>query len=86
MHNAPPSYAKARAAIVHPPPDSSLGQAAKTKQASQVPDVTKLPAYIAGDPFLVSAVAHGGYQLRLPPGVTVVGAPAQPHDAAATVR
>src|SRR5436189_1880424 len=38
MHNAPPSYAKARAAIVHPPPDSSLGQAAKTKQASQVPD------------------------------------------------
>src|SRR5262245_52858079 len=51
MHNAPPAYAEARAAVVHPPPDSSLGRAAKAKEAAQVADVTKLPGYIAGDPF-----------------------------------
>src|SRR5262249_30444633 len=65
MHNAPPAYAEARAAVVRPPPDSSLGRAAKTKEPAQVADVTKLPAYIAGDPFLVSAVAHGGYRTVL---------------------
>jgi signal transduction histidine kinase len=65
MHNAPPAYAEARAAVVHPPPDSSLGRAAKTKEAAQVADVTKLPNYIAGDPFLVSAVERGGYRTVL---------------------
>src|ERR1700730_912966 len=55
MHNAPPAYADARAAIVRPPPDSSLGRAAKTKQVTQVADVTKLPSYVEGDPFVISA-------------------------------
>ena len=31
----------------------------------QVSDVTKLAGYIEGDPFLVSAVAHGGYRTVL---------------------
>jgi GAF domain-containing protein len=65
MHNAPPAYAEARAAIVRPPPDSSLGRAANTKQAAQVADVTKVPGYIAGDPFVVSAVERGGYRTVL---------------------
>src|SRR5258708_22027578 len=65
MHNAPPAYAEARAAVVRPPPDSSLGRAAKTKQAAQASDVTKLPGYIAGDPFVVSAVERGGYRTVL---------------------
>jgi GAF domain-containing protein len=65
MHNAPPAYAEARAAVVHPPPDSSLGRAVKAKQAAQVADVTKLPGYIAGDPFVVSAVERGGYRTVL---------------------
>src|SRR6266487_4397447 len=65
MHNAPPAYAEARAAVIHPPPDSSLGRAAKTKEAAQVADVTKLPGYIAGDPFVVSAVERGGYRTVL---------------------
>src|SRR5258708_26776990 len=64
-HNARPAYAEARAAVVRPPPDSSLGRAAKTKQAAQVSDVTKLPGYIAGDPFVVSAVERGGYRTVL---------------------
>src|SRR5262249_48502423 len=65
MHNAPPAYADVRAAVVHPPPDSSLGRAAKTKQAAQVADVTKLQAYIQGDPFVVSAAERGGYRTLL---------------------
>ena len=62
MHNAPPAYADARAAIVRPPPDSSLGRAAKTKQVAQVADVTKLPSYVEGDPFVISAVERGSYR------------------------
>src|SRR5919198_979426 len=65
MHNAPPGYAEARAVVVHPPPDSSLGRAAKTNHAAQVADVTKLQGYVEGDPFLVSAVARGGYRTVL---------------------
>jgi signal transduction histidine kinase len=62
MHNAPPACADARAAIVRPPPDSSLGRAAKTKQVTQVADVTKLPSYVEGDPFVISAVERGSYR------------------------
>jgi signal transduction histidine kinase len=65
MHNAPPAYAEARAAVVYPPSESSLGQAATTKQAAQVLDVTKLRGYVQGDPFVVSAVKGGGYRTVL---------------------
>jgi GAF domain-containing protein len=65
MHNAPPGYAEARAVVVRPPPESTLGQAVSTKQAAQVADVTKLPGYVAGNPFLVSAVERGGYRTVL---------------------
>jgi GAF domain-containing protein len=64
-HNAPSAYLQARTAVVHPHPDSSLWRAANTKQVVQVADVTKLAGYIAGDPFLVTAVAHGGYRTVL---------------------
>jgi len=65
LHNAPPGYAEARAALVHPPPDSSLGQAAATKQAAQVADLRKLKGYVEGDPFVVSAFERGGYRTAL---------------------
>ena len=65
MDNAPPAYAEARAGVVHPPPDSSLGRAAKTKQAAQVADATKLQGYVSGNPFLISAVKRGGYRTVL---------------------
>jgi two-component system, NtrC family, sensor kinase len=61
-HNAPLAYAKARAGVVHPHPDSGLWRAAKTRQVVHVEDVTKLPGYIQGDQFLVTAVADGGYR------------------------
>ncbi len=62
MHNAPPAYEEARAGVVHPPPSSSLWRAAITKQAAQVADVMSEQGYVEGDPFVVSAVALGGYR------------------------
>jgi GAF domain-containing protein len=65
MHNAPPAYAEARANVVHPPPDTSLGQAARAKQAAQVADAKQTNGYIEGNPFTVSAVDAGGYRTVL---------------------
>ena len=48
--------------MVHPPPNSSLWRAANTKQAFQIADVMLEQNYIERDPFVVSAVAHGGYR------------------------
>ena len=62
MHNAPPAYQEARAGVVHPPPSSSLWRAASTKQAVQIADVMLERDYIERDPFVVSAVALGGYR------------------------
>jgi two-component system, NtrC family, sensor kinase len=62
MHNVPPAYEEARARVVHPPPDSTLWRAAKTKQVVQITDVTLERGYIEGDPFIVSAVTLGGYR------------------------
>jgi GAF domain-containing protein len=61
-HNAPPAYAEARRGVVHPPPDSPFGCAARTKQVTQVTDITKSRPYLDGDPFVVSAVERGGYR------------------------
>src|SRR4029077_13112648 len=62
MHNAPPAYEEARAGILHPPPRTSLWRAANTKQAVQIADVRLEQGYIEGDPFVVTAVALGGYR------------------------
>jgi transcriptional regulator with GAF, ATPase, and Fis domain len=62
IHNAPAAYAEARAGVAHPPPDSPFGRAVRTKQVTQVADITKSRAYIEGDPFVVSAVEHGRYR------------------------
>jgi GAF domain-containing protein len=65
MHNAPPAYAEARANVVHPPPDTSLGQAARTKRAAQVADAKQTKGYLERNPFTVSAVDAGGYRTVL---------------------
>ena len=62
IHNAPPGFAEVRAGVVHPPPDSFFGCAVRTKQVTQVADVTRSRAYIEGDPFVVSAVELGRYR------------------------
>ena len=40
-HNAPPAFAEARRGVVHPPPDSPFGCAARTNRVTQVTDITK---------------------------------------------
>jgi GAF domain-containing protein len=65
MHNAPPAFAEARASVVRPHPDTSLGRAAKTKQVAQIADVTTSQAYVERNPFVVTAVALGGYRTVL---------------------
>src|SRR5262249_32329167 len=65
IHNAPAAYAEARANVVHPPVDTSLGQAARTKQAAQVADAKQTKGYLEGNPFTVSAVDAGGYRTVL---------------------
>src|SRR5262249_44961562 len=62
MHNAPAAYVEARAGIVHPSPDTTLARAARTKQVVAITDLTQEAGYRDGDPFLVSAVAKGGYR------------------------
>jgi signal transduction histidine kinase/DNA-binding response OmpR family regulator len=68
MHNAPPAYAHQRVGIVHPSPYSTVYRAAQTKQPAQTADITRLPGYLNGDPWLISAVSQGGYR-------SVVGVP-----------
>jgi len=63
MHNAPPAYAQAREAAVRPPPESSLGQAAKTKQARRLPTSPSCRA------------TSGAIRLWFPPSSAAVTAP-----------
>jgi two-component system, NtrC family, sensor kinase len=65
MHNAPPAFAEARASVVHPRQDTSLWRAANTKQVAQIADVTTSRGYVERDPFVVTAVALGGYRTVL---------------------
>jgi GAF domain-containing protein len=62
MHNAPPAYAAQRVGVLHPSPSASFGQAVQTKQPAQIADMTKIQAYVEGDPWLTSAVSLGGYR------------------------
>jgi signal transduction histidine kinase len=62
MHNAPRAYTAARTTVVHPPPDSGLGRAARSKQVAHIADVTELKSYVEGDAYVVAAVERGGYR------------------------
>jgi two-component system NtrC family sensor kinase len=63
IHNAPPAYAEVRKrSTIRPPPDTSLGRMARTKQVAQVADVKATQSYRTGDAFAVSAADLGGYR------------------------
>ena len=62
MHNAPPAYAEQRAGLLQPSPHSTLWQVAQSKQPAQTADMTKLQAYVKGDPWIVSTVSLGGHR------------------------
>ena len=66
FHNAPPAFIEARKrAPLRPPPDSSLGRTARTKQAAHVLDSTKRESYVRRDPFVVAGAELGGYRTIL---------------------
>ena len=66
FHNAPPAFIEDRKrAPLRPPPDSSLGRAARTKQAAHVLDSTKRESYVRRDPFVVAGAELGGYRTIL---------------------
>jgi GAF domain-containing protein len=66
-HNSPPAYAAARRhdPLLRPPPDAPLGLVATTKQVAHIPDITKIPSYVEGNPFVVVGVELGGYRTVL---------------------
>ena len=66
FHNAPPAFIEDRKrAPLRPPPDSSLGRAARTKQVAHVLDSTKRKSYVQRDPFVVAGAELGGYRTIL---------------------
>ena len=65
-HNAPPAYAAAGMQVaIQPPPDTALGQLARTKQVVQVADVSAEPGYIRRDPRFVAGVELAGMRTLL---------------------
>ena len=67
LHNAPPAYAEARRRdpLLRPPPDAPLGLVAITKQLAHIADITTIPSYVEGHPFVVAGVELAGYRTVL---------------------
>src|SRR5438093_2436337 len=63
FHNAPPAFIEQRKrAPVRPGPDTSLGQAARTKQVAHILDSMERESYRRRGPFVVAGAELGGYR------------------------
>ena len=63
FHNAPPAFVENRKrGPIRPPPDSSLGRAARTRQVAHVVDATKRESYLRHDPFVMAGADLAGYR------------------------
>jgi GAF domain-containing protein len=66
LHNAPPAFAENRKrGLIRPGPGTALGRVLRTKQVVCIADVTMEPAYIEGDPLLVTDVKLAGFRTIL---------------------
>ena len=65
FHNAPPAFAEASASVAHPHRDTAISRAASTKQAAQIVDITTSEGYVERHPFVIKAVALGGFRTVL---------------------
>jgi signal transduction histidine kinase len=66
LHNAPPAFAENRKrGLIRPGPGTALGRLVRTKQVVRIADVTMEPAYIEGDPLLVTDVKLAGFRTIL---------------------
>jgi signal transduction histidine kinase len=65
-HNSPSAYAASRRREpLRPPPDAPLGLVAITKQVAHIADITTIPSYVEGHPFVVAGVELAGYRTVL---------------------
>src|SRR5215831_14741400 len=63
FHNAPAGFIEARKdKLLRPGPDSTLGQAARTKRVAHVLDSMDREPYRQRDPFVVAGAELGGYR------------------------
>src|SRR5439155_22583189 len=66
LHNAPPAFAENRKrGLIRPGPGTALGRILRTKQVVRIGDVTMQPAYIEGDPQLLTDVKLVGFRTIL---------------------
>ena len=67
LYNAPAALVEhwRNTPLVRPHPESALGRTALSKQAVQIDDVTKGPAYSKRDPLVVAGADLGGYRTVL---------------------
>jgi two-component system, NtrC family, sensor kinase len=66
LHNAPPAFAENRKrGLIRPGPGTALGRLLRTKRVVRIADVTMEPAYIEGDPLLVTDVKLAGFRTIL---------------------
>jgi class 3 adenylate cyclase/putative methionine-R-sulfoxide reductase with GAF domain len=64
--DSPSAYAAARRrGPLRPPPDAPLGLVAITKQVAHIADITTIPSYVEGHPFVVAGVELAGYRTVL---------------------
>src|SRR5262245_11300321 len=63
MYNAPPAFAEASAS--HPHWDTAIARAASMKKPTQIVDITKTEGYVERHPFVINAVARGGFRTVL---------------------
>jgi signal transduction histidine kinase len=73
LHNAPPAFADESTKVSHPHKDTAIGRAATTKKAAQIVDIKKSRGYADRHPFVLRAVALGGFR-------TVLSVPMLRHD------
>jgi signal transduction histidine kinase len=65
-HDSPSAYAAARRrGPLRPPADAPLGLVAITKQVAHIADITTIPSYVKGHPFVVAGVELAGYRTVL---------------------
>src|SRR5262249_25049574 len=66
-HNSPSAYAAARRRdpLLRPPADAPLGLVAITKEVAHIADITTIPSYVEGHPFVVAGVELAGYRTVL---------------------
>jgi GAF domain-containing protein len=51
--------------LIRPPPDTTLGRLAATKQVVHIADIKTIPSYLERNPFVVTPVELGGYRTVL---------------------